>query len=335
MSDRTRRRTGGRWSRARGLLATRGRFEVPAEASDATAPNRRPAAELSDRVHSQLLIDEELAAEVHRVGYVVAGQVLDHRALQAVREVHQRFEPLISSRRPDRWYTSGAVEDAEVRGAIYSELGDLVREAVTPLAPEGVRVLGSHFHVNPAGSSDGIAPHQDVPLVDEAIASTLNGWIPLTDVSDANAPLCVVPGSHRFGLVDRSLQMSWRYDGLDQLFREFAVPIPVPAGHLILFDGALVHCSGPNRSASDPRGGQLPLRAERRARVPRRPGGGRSGDGRRLHDPNRSLPPPRACLGGRDRCVTAPGSSHDPTRFDRPCEAARAVRVGCRAVRIG
>jgi ectoine hydroxylase-related dioxygenase (phytanoyl-CoA dioxygenase family) len=202
-------------------------------------------------VHSQLLIDEELAAEVHRVGYVVAGQVLDHRALQAVREVHQRFEPLISSRRPDRWYTSGAVEDAEVRGAIYSELGDLVREAVTPLAPEGVRVLGSHFHVNPAGSSDGIAPHQDVPLVDEAIASTLNGWIPLSDVSDANAPLCVVPGSHRFGWVDRSLQMSWRYDGLDQLFREFAVPIPVPAGHLILFDGALVHCSGPNRSASD------------------------------------------------------------------------------------
>lgn len=251
MSDRTRRRTGGRWSRARGLLATRGRFEVPAEASDATAPNRRPAAELSDRVHSQLLIDEELASEVHRVGYVVAGQVLDHRALQAVRGVHRRFEPLISSRRPDRWYTSGAVEDAEVRGAIYSELGDLVREAVTPLAPDGVRVLGSHFHVNPAGSSDGIAPHQDVPLVDEAIASTLNGWIPLSDVSDSNAPLCVVPGSHRFGLVDRSLQMSWRYDGLDQLFREFAVPVPVPAGHLILFDGALVHCSGPNRSAGD------------------------------------------------------------------------------------
>ena len=215
----------------------------------------KPAVERSDllvnRVFSRLLIDDRAHEAVERQGYAVVGPVIDASAVAVLAQLHTALLPRIDGRSSERWYTTGAMQDPRSRREVYDAIGSVLRPALSAHVEPGVEVLARNFHVNPANSIAGLGPHQDVALVDEAVSSTVNGWIPLQDVSSSNAPLQVVPGSHRFGNADRSLAVPWAYQGLHDLFWEHAVPLSVPAGHMVVFDTALVHCSGANTSGDD------------------------------------------------------------------------------------
>lgn len=214
---------------------------------DGASAALRPPVIDPDRHDHPLLGDPRLQHQIRQFGYGVVPDVL---APDVLGQLTALFDGTVASSAGPTWFTSGMLADPAERSAIFGRIGALVLPHVVEHFVPGATVISGHFHVNPPGASGGLGPHQDVALVDESTGFTLNGWIPLVDSTMANGCLQVVPGSHRFGNRDRSLTMPWAYHGLHSTFWDFAVPIEVAAGTLVVFDTALVHGSRPNESAT-------------------------------------------------------------------------------------
>lgn len=92
--------------------------------------------------------------------------------------------------------------------------------------------------------------HDDRTVLDDG-ALALTVWVPLVDTSAAldNGPLAVVENSHRVGRgPSGSLTPQWM-PVYESALRQRLVTLDVPAGHAVIYDGRLVHCSAANRSA--------------------------------------------------------------------------------------
>lgn len=122
----------------------------------------------------------------------------------------------------------------------------------------------------PAAGENGVAFHCDldhVPIDPPVLAGC---WIALTDADADNGGLCVVPGSHKLlpamaaapalkfksSIVTNRLRTrdgrEWterfRTDRFERLDHDSIVPLEVPAGAAVFFDGKLVHGSFTNLS---------------------------------------------------------------------------------------
>ncbi|XP_053202929.1 phytanoyl-CoA dioxygenase domain-containing protein 1 homolog [Panonychus citri] len=108
---------------------------------------------------------------------------------------------------------------------------------------------------NPRTGSE-VTPHKDLEfLFTEPVDSLCALWIALTDVTTENGCLEVIPGSHvepphrRFIRSVDENGVKVAFDGPPKEFEDSAfVPVPVPRGSCLVFDGALVHRSQPNTS---------------------------------------------------------------------------------------
>lgn len=202
--------------------------------------------------NTELFHDERINEELSRVGYSIVGPTLDQGTIDTLSKFYldmmERFPVDLVN---DTWFTTGSVEDPRIRNEVFNQVGSLVKPSIRELVIDSAQLLAGHFHVNPVSAQGGLGPHQDVGMLDEQIFSSVNGWIPLVDSKLSNGTLHLVPGSHRFGNFDRSLTIPWAYHGLHDLFWEFAQPVEVQAGELLVFDTAMVHCSSTNRSTSD------------------------------------------------------------------------------------
>lgn len=206
---------------------------------------------LSDRSLSRLVLDERVHHDLVEVGVSVAGPFLSPDDLERLRGIHQRLERELDGI-GGPWFTTGMLSDRQLRRQVFDEVGAVMLPRLRPLLTDSAHPMSGNLHVNPVHPDGGLGPHQDIALVDERTSSTLNGWVGLQDATAENGALRFVPASHRFGNVDRSLAAPWPYEGLHDLFWEHSIRIEVPAGHLVLFDTAMVHCSTPN-STETPR----------------------------------------------------------------------------------
>jgi hypothetical protein len=122
-----------------------------------------------------------------------------------------------------------------------------LREVVGP----NVKLMQSMLFVKAEGKP-GQAWHQDeshIPTRDRSLTAV---WIALDDATVENGCLWVIPGSHRAGVLHPVReQHDPRYDCTDEAFgyahrEEDAVPVELPAGSALVFDGHLLHRSLPN-----------------------------------------------------------------------------------------
>ena len=90
--------------------------------------------------------------------------------------------------------------------------------------------------------------HQDqgVHLPEADATHMLTVWLPLTDATESNGCLCVIPGSHRQGLVTHCLRPGARIP--DALLEGRPIPVPVKRGGVLLFDHLTKHASLTNTS---------------------------------------------------------------------------------------
>jgi phytanoyl-CoA hydroxylase len=90
--------------------------------------------------------------------------------------------------------------------------------------------------------------HQDqgVHLPEADATRMLTVWLPLTDATEANGCLCVIPGSHRQGLVTHCLRPGARIP--DELLAGQPIPVPVKRGGVLLFHHLTKHASLTNTS---------------------------------------------------------------------------------------
>jgi hypothetical protein len=114
-----------------------------------------------------------------------------------------------------------------------------------------VKAMQSMLFIKPEGKP-GQAWHQDEFFIPTRDRSLTAAWIALDDATVENGCLWVLPGSHRRGVLypDRE-QDDVRFDCTVEAFDfpysdDDAVPVEVPAGSAVIFNGYLLHRSLPN-----------------------------------------------------------------------------------------
>jgi len=124
-------------------------------------------------------------------------------------------------------------------------------QPLTEIIGPNVKMMQSMLFIKSEGKP-GQAWHQDethIPTRDRSLTAV---WIALDDATIENGCLWVIPGSHRAGVLypDRD-QDDPRFDCTREAYgfhyrEQDAVPVELPAGAALVFDGYLLHRSLPN-----------------------------------------------------------------------------------------
>jgi ectoine hydroxylase-related dioxygenase (phytanoyl-CoA dioxygenase family) len=124
-------------------------------------------------------------------------------------------------------------------------------EALTRVIGPNVKAMQSMIFMKSEGKP-GQAWHQDEFFIPTRDRSLTAAWIALDDATVENGCLWVLPGSHARGVIypDRE-HNDERFDCTVEAYNfpykdEDAVPVEIPAGAAIIFNGYLLHRSLPN-----------------------------------------------------------------------------------------
>ncbi|MCU0514315.1 MAG: phytanoyl-CoA dioxygenase family protein [Anaerolineae bacterium] len=126
---------------------------------------------------------------------------------------------------------------------------------LTQVVGPNVKCMQSMLFIKAAGKP-GQAWHQDEDFIPTRDRSLIGAWIALDDATVDNGCLWVLPGSHKPGILwEMQQQNDPRFDCTDESFGfpyrdEDAVPVEVPAGSIVFFNGYLLHRSLPNTRSS-------------------------------------------------------------------------------------
>ena len=189
-----------------------------------------------------LRADFETWVEDSRRETAAYGETIDGRARFDV-------EPGHSAERPGLRRVSSP---AEVSGAYHevmtsSRMVEMVAELIGP----NVKLHHDKINSKLPGTATKVDWHQDFPFTPHSNDDLITALLMVDEVTDANGPLEVVPGSHRGRL--RSLWHEGRFTGsVDRGTAErcaaAAVRCTGPAGAVCLMHTRLLHGSAPNRS---------------------------------------------------------------------------------------
>jgi ectoine hydroxylase-related dioxygenase (phytanoyl-CoA dioxygenase family) len=207
----------------------------------------------------------DLAAAFARDGYVIVEEFLDEAALAATRA------EALAICRGQRGDIDGVLpsvageSDGDVLRRyqcihfphkISSQMLDIARseasvDVLTQVIGPNVKLMQSMLFIKSEGKP-GQAWHQDeyfIPTRDRSLAAI---WIALDDATIENGCLWVIPGSHRAGVLypDRehdSIDFDCSRESYGFSYAESdAVPVEIPAGAAVVFNGYLLHKSRPN-----------------------------------------------------------------------------------------
>ena len=197
-----------------------------------------------------------LASDFARDGYAVVPDVFDRVATDTLNAEAQALagrDETLASRRID-----------DVLAIHFPhKLSPLMREAMvhpgitdvlTRLVGPNVKCMQSMYFVKQSGKP-GQAWHQDEYFIPTRDRSLTAAWIALDDATVLNGGLCVLPGSHRPGILwparkhdDAEFDPTVMSHGFP--YRdEHAVPVEVKCGSVVFFNGYLLHRSLKNRAS--------------------------------------------------------------------------------------
>lgn len=149
-------------------------------------------------------------------------------------------------------WVSPVIRDAVHHPGITSVLGRIVGAHLAHW-DGGVKCMQSMLFAKPPGLP-GQAWHQDERFIPTRDRSLIGVWIALDDADTENGCLWVLPGSHRRGYLWPT-RPHGRPDDFDTSDESYgfddgdAVPVPVRAGDVVMFNGYLLHRSFRNASA--------------------------------------------------------------------------------------
>ncbi len=141
---------------------------------------------------------------------------------------------------------------------VLRDLAFLPSGVLTSIIGPNVKLMQSMLFIKSA-SKPGQAWHQDeahIPTRDRSLTAV---WIALDDATVRNGCLWVIPGSHRRGvLYPERDQDDPRFDCTREAHgyayrQEDAIPVELPAGAALVFNGYLLHRSLPNTAPSGSR----------------------------------------------------------------------------------
>jgi Phytanoyl-CoA dioxygenase (PhyH) len=191
-----------------------------------------------------ILANPRLDSQLAREGYAVA-DALDDGSLAALQAIFDRDAHLHHGGFSATLLLDDFMARERIDTAMTLILAPLVRRILV-----GYRSVYCGFAVKePAGGRGAMPYHQDITLSPPEGRAGMSLWIPLVDVGTANGCLVVAAGSHRLPCPPRAPGSPFLAAGLeDELETEFARPLPLRAGQVVVMDHRTIHASGPNQS---------------------------------------------------------------------------------------
>jgi ectoine hydroxylase-related dioxygenase (phytanoyl-CoA dioxygenase family) len=216
----------------------------------------------------QYRLSQEQIEFFHENGYLADVKMLDDSQIEALKSaldevmnpahsLHHLFHEFHSNESGDpnkvlfhslgHWRLASAFHDAIWNPAFQMAASQL-------LGDRAVRFWHDQLFCKPAYHGGNVAWHQDYSYWTRTIAMQhLTCWCGLDDATEENGCLQYVPGSHRWGLLDKPA-LAGEMDGLMAMMTEAQkadfkpVAIPLKAGHAAFHHPLLVHGSFANFS---------------------------------------------------------------------------------------
>jgi ectoine hydroxylase-related dioxygenase (phytanoyl-CoA dioxygenase family) len=189
---------------------------------------------------------DEVAA-YERDGFLLVEEVIPVAELEAMDREIDRIEAEAEPHENKGWILRLGLRSERTRAfAEDPRLVALVEDVVGP----GLAIFSVKLTAKPAGCPEVCHWHQDDVYYNAFVLSRarMSVWVPLSDSTEANGGLWVLPGSHRRGLAEHGAyggQCS-KSMGPAEMPVEGAVPVPMKAGGVLLFSACLWHHSKGN-----------------------------------------------------------------------------------------
>ncbi len=170
----------------------------------------------------------------------VAPELSDREVLEKILCIHQPHA------------ISPVIMEYTVHEKISAVLAKVVGAHLPPAWWDGsVKCMQSMYFAKAPGKP-GQAWHQDEIYIPTRDRSLCGAWIAIDDASIDNGCLWVLPGSHRSGkLFDQRPSDNNEYDFAPESYGfadDNEIPVEVPSGSVVFFNGYLLHRSRKNRS---------------------------------------------------------------------------------------
>lgn len=201
------------------------------------------------RYDRPLFADAAVQASLRAAGFAVGAEpVLPPADVDALRALATEFVERLDEPSGELFLTTGRVTDRALRAEITNRTADLVLPRLRPHFVESAQLRGTALQIKPPSPRSELNPHQDSSLVDERVWLGVYAWIALDDTDPQNGGLHVLPGSHRYGNLQRTLNVPWQLAAYGDIMQRESIPLTVRSGTVVFFDAATVHWSPPNRS---------------------------------------------------------------------------------------
>lgn len=204
--------------------------------------------EILKKYNKPFFRDNTIQQEIKQKGYAVR-HLLTH---EAVTQLQSSFNQILEH--PDfqmsgLFWSSGRSFSTEIRNMAKIAIDDHIKPALTEFVfEEVVELIGGVFVAKPPSKDSSLSPHQDSSHINEDEFMSIYAWCALTDTNCQNGAVHVLPGSHMFGNIHRSLNIPWQFEPYKEMMWKYCIPLPMKAGEVLFFDSALIHCSPPNLS---------------------------------------------------------------------------------------
>ena len=148
------------------------------------------------------------------------------------------------------WESDFYTKDPESKRRIHRSITEATQSALDGHLAGHETLLGV-FVTNWPGSDGGLTLHHHSTVVDPSEGGSLVVWCAVSETTEANGTLHLVPRSHLLQAGIRPERTtSWHEEHEQRILDSHLVSVPLRPGQAIVFDNQLLHCSLPNETGS-------------------------------------------------------------------------------------
>ena len=125
---------------------------------------------------------------------------------------------------------------------------NLVDPSAAVIGSTNLQLHHTLMHAKPPKVGAAFPMHQDYDYFPHKLDTMIAATLYLDDSGVENGCLCVYPGSHKQGYIEKHVHQGSHHLPMDEYPIDQAIPIPMKAGDLLIFSYLTIHGSTPNTS---------------------------------------------------------------------------------------
>lgn len=195
-----------------------------------------------------LFINENYQRNFNTFGFVKINNAIGSNTIKKLLDVFSDLQNKPNYENTDFYINSISFKDNNLRKEIVERIYKIVTPYLSNIIIENNSCLPRNggFCINPPNSKIGCQAHQDPTAINELETYSFTIWISLDDMNIDNGCLHLIPGSHLWGNIHRSMSIKWAFDDYTEYLQEISIPVPTKAGDIICFDNSIIHYSSRN-----------------------------------------------------------------------------------------